>query len=671
MGLEAPLALLGLLAAVLPVLIHRMRKRELPRLVLPTFALLARASAKSQQRRALSDLLLLMLRIAILVAACLSLATPYVTARVSLGDGQLGSAVFVIDDSLSMSRDEPAGTLLAQACARAADAIGSLPVGSEVAVVLGGKPARVLVPLSSDLALAQRALAGSSTALRHGDLDRGVQLGLSQLSAARWPRRSLFVLSDFAHGAAFDAASLPSAGVRVQAERVGGPPRSCNAYFEQLHAAADPSRPNKTSISIAVKSLCPPGVAPIDRARVEVIVAGKTAAQSDLSLATGHAVANLSVETPDPEADPSARVRLIADDALSADDEQGVLLARADAVRVLLVNGDPRPSSREDELYYALRALTLVPDAWLALSLRSVDPLSMERTQLRDVDVVLLANVPAPEPGLAQELLRFVQSGGGLIITGGHRVDAQRYNAVLGPVLATHIIGSGRASGVAFADSVDPGYLPDGLAGLREVRTRERLLLERSGQTPLEYADGLPALAVRNVGEGRSLLFAGTIDADWSDLPFRPGYLPLLAAMLRDAAGSAAVARTPLAPGDEVALPWPRLGGGLEVQKPDGRSERFAYDDKQPSLRFRGTDAIGVFQVRAVSESGALRRRGAFVVNPPADEADVSPGSVPKTDELQQGDAPVSVHRPLDAPLLWLVLALVAAEGTLRSRRKV
>lgn len=670
MGLEAPLALLGLLTAILPVLIHRMRKRELPRLVLPTFALLARASAKSQQLRALSDLLLLVLRIAILALACLSLATPYVTARVSLGDGQLGSVVFVIDDSLSMSREETSGTLIAQARTRVQDAVASLPVGSEVAIILGGKPARVLSPLSSDLSAAQRVLGGELPALRRGDLDRAVQLGLSQLSAARWPRRSLFVLSDFARGAALDLGGLQTAGMRVQAERVGSPPTACNVYFEQLHAAGDPSRPNQTSISVAVKTACPPGAPALDKVRVEVIAQGKTRAQTELLLRSGHAVATLSVETPDADSDPGARVRLIAEDALAADNELGVLLARADAVRVLMVNGDPRPSSRDDELYYALRALTLVPDAWLALSLRNVDPLSMERAQLRDVDVVLLANVPAPEPSLAQELARFVQSGGGLIVTAGHRVDAQRYNAVLGSILATHIIGTGRAPNVAFADH-DNGYLPDGLAGLREVRTRERLLLERSAQTPLEFADGLPALAARNVGEGRSLLFASTIDADWSDLPYRPGYLPLLAAMLRDAAGSAAVARTPLSPGDEVALPWPRLGGGLEVQGPDGKSERFSYDPKQPALRYRGTDAIGVFQVRAVSDSGVSRRRGAFVVNPPSDEGDVTPGPLPKTDEARQGDAPVSVHRALDAPLLWFVLAMAMIEGVLRSRRKV
>jgi hypothetical protein len=669
MGLEAPLVLLGLLAAALPVLIHRMRKRELPRLVLPTFALLARAAAKSQQRRALSDLLLLALRIAIIAFACLSLATPYVTARVSLGDGQLGSVVFVIDDSLSMARDDGNGNLITQARTRALDALSTLPVGSEVAIVLGGKPARVISPLSRDLGAAKRALAAPLPALRRGDLERAVQLGLQQLNAAGWPHRSLFVLSDFARGAALDPSTLQAAGVRVAVERMGKPPTRCNLFLEQLHAAADPAEPDKTSISVAVGSACAPGARAPAEARLEVLGRGKTLAKSDLALQNGHAKALLSVDTPDPDADPGARIRLITDDALAADNEAGVVLARADAVRVLMVNGDPRPASREDELYYALRALTLVPEAWLALSVRSVDPLAVERSQLRDADVVVLANVPAPEPAFAQELQRFVESGGGLIVTGGHRVDAQRYNAVLGSVLATHIIGTGQSADVKFADEVDANYLPDGILGLREVQTRGRLLLERGAEAPISFADGLPALVTRSVGEGRSLLWASTIDADWSDLPYRPGFLPLLAAMLRDAAGPAAVARTPLVPGDEVALPWPRLGSELEIQRPDGKTQRFAVDLKQRTLRYRDTEAIGVFSVRAISDSGTTRR-GAFVVNPPEDEADVSPGPLPKPEAASGRLAPVSVHKPLDAPLLWLVLALALAEGALRGRRK-
>jgi hypothetical protein len=670
MGLETPLILLGLLAAALPVLIHRMRKRELPLLVLPTFALLARATAKSQQRRALSDILLLALRIAIIAFACLSLATPYVTARVSLGDGQLGSVVFVIDDSLSMSRDDGSGTLISQARVRAIDALSTLPVGSEVAIVLGGKPARVISPLSRDLAAAKRALAAPLTALRRGDLERAVQLGLQQLNAAGWPHRSLFVVSDFARGAAIDPSTLQAAGVRIAVERVGTPPTRCNLFLEQIHAAADPAEPDKTSISLAVGSACGPGARAPGDARVELVSQGKILARSELALQNGHAKLVLTVPTPDPDADPGARLRLITDDALAADNEAGVVLARADAVRVLMVNGDPRPASREDELYYALRALTLVPESWLALSVRSVDPLAVERTQLRDVDVVVLANVPAPEPAFGQELQRFVESGGGLIVTGGHRVDAQRYNAVLGSVLATHIIGTGQTPDVAFADNVDPSYLPDGILGLREVRTRGRLLLERGAEAPLSFADGMPALVTRSVGEGRSLLWASTIDADWSDLPYRPGFLPLLAAMLRDAAGPAAVARTPLVPGDEVALPWPRLGSELEIQRPDGTTQRFPVDLKQRTLRYRDTDMIGVFSVRSISDAGSARR-GAFVVNAPEEEADVSPGPLPKPEAASGDAAPVNVHKPLDAPLLWLVFGLAIAEAVLRGRRKI
>jgi hypothetical protein len=255
-------------------------------------------------------------------------------------------------------------------------------------------------------------------------------------------------------------------------------------------------------------------------------------------------------------------------------------------------------------------------------------------------------------------------------VTGGHRVDAQRYNALLGSILATHIVSAAPSDGIGFSPALDVGYLPDGLAGLREVKVRERLLLERAAEAPLAFEDGLPALAARSFGEGRSLLFATTIDADWSDLPYRPGFLPLLAAMLRDAAGPAAVARTPLVPGDEVALPWPRLGSALEIQRPDGTTQKFEVEPAERMLRYRGTDAIGVFRVRALTASGSARR-GAFVVNPPAEEADVSAGPVPVTPAADGGTGPVEVHKPLVAPLLWALLALALVEAFARTRRAV
>ena len=70
MGLETPLALLGLAAAVLPWLAHRIRRRDLSPRDLPTFALLRKAEARKRRSRGITDLLLLALRVAIVTAAC-------------------------------------------------------------------------------------------------------------------------------------------------------------------------------------------------------------------------------------------------------------------------------------------------------------------------------------------------------------------------------------------------------------------------------------------------------------------------------------------------------------------------------------------------------------------------------------------------------------------------
>jgi Ca-activated chloride channel family protein len=195
MGLELPLALLGLAGVLIPLLAHRMRRRELQRVVLPTFALLSRAAALSQRKRSLSDLLLLVLRIAIVVLACLGLAAPYVTARVRFGDGRAANVAIVIDDSLSMSRRQAGTSLIELARARALDVLNALPDGSEVCVVLAGKPARLLVPNSRDLGSARRALeAAALPSVRSGELAGAVELALRQQSRGHAAARRLLVV---------------------------------------------------------------------------------------------------------------------------------------------------------------------------------------------------------------------------------------------------------------------------------------------------------------------------------------------------------------------------------------------------------------------------------------------------------------------------------------------
>jgi hypothetical protein len=316
------------------------------------------------------------------------------------------------------------------------------------------------------------------------------------------------------------------------------------------------------------------------------------------------------------------------------------------------------------------RALSLLPDALLALHTQSVDPLSFEHVPLTDIDVVVLANAPPPSEALANRLLQFVRQGGGIIVAAGSRVDPLRYNALLGGLLASHIRGLGQANGVHFAPGGVANFLPEGMLGLREAQTNQRLLLEGGpAETLLAFEDGPAALTARNEGDGRSLLLATSLDADFGDLPFRPGFMPLLAAMIRDAAGVAAATHSHVSPGESVLLPVLHGEGFIEVRAPDGRTQRFSHAS-QPQ-RFTATDSLGVFEIRIGHTDSAAPSRDAFVVDPPREESDLSRGPLPSDAARSTVHTAITVHKPFAAPLLLALFALVIAEGLLRARGRL
>jgi hypothetical protein len=308
---------------------------------------------------------------------------------------------------------------------------------------------------------------------------------------------------------------------------------------------------------------------------------------------------------------------------------------------------------------------------------QTVDPLSFEHTRLDDSDVIVLANVAAPGPGISERLVEFVQAGGGLIIAAGSRLDAALYNARLAALLPGHIRGSANCNALPLKATEHSGFLPEGMVGLREVRSQQRLLIDGfpGAETQLQYEDDAPALMSRGAGDGRTLLLAASLDADYSDLPLRPGYLPLLAAMVRDAAGATAAARGRIAPGDKLVLPSPRAGHLVEVRAPNGKRWRYTNTGRDEPIQFGASDTLGMFELRTGREgdSGEPRLRATFVVDPPRDESDLGAGPVPQQagNSASAGPAtPVTVHASL-SPWLWLaVFGLVVLEGGMRARKR-
>jgi hypothetical protein len=94
-----PLALLGLVAAAIPALLHLLQRRVPPELEFPAVRYLSAAERESARRLRLRHLLLLILRTALIVVIVLAAARPLVHVRGAGGGAHEPTAVVVILDN--------------------------------------------------------------------------------------------------------------------------------------------------------------------------------------------------------------------------------------------------------------------------------------------------------------------------------------------------------------------------------------------------------------------------------------------------------------------------------------------------------------------------------------------------------------------------------------------
>src|SRR5206468_4752712 len=123
----------------------------------------------------------------------------------------------------------------------------------------------------------------------------------------------------------------------------------------------------------------------------------------------------------------------------------------------------------------------------------------------------------------------------------------------------------------------------------------------------LRFESGSPALVEREVGKGRVLLLASTIDREWTDLPIRAGFVPLMLEAHRRLAGAPdREATAELRVGQARRLELRAGESRLEVTKPDGSpwAAHQGAGESGKTLTFTETDLPGIYRVRAFDATG-------------------------------------------------------------------
>jgi hypothetical protein len=581
-----PWMLAGLAGVSLPLLAHLISRRKFDVVDWGAMQFLE-LGRKTRQRVRLEEFLLMLLRMALIGLIAFALSRPWASGGLFSGlvSTQSRDVVLVIDGSYSMGREDGATTPHTLAIQQAQEFLQVLNPGDTVSLVDARDQLRsVIAPPTRDLALVREELdnlpepSGSATPSeacavavqmlgRTSNLAReavvftdGQALGWSPYDDGLWNRFELLREQPTVN---------PNVWVIDVTEDASS--NESNYFVDQLELSRELTVTD-FPIRITTKIGRTGGTRSRTR-RVHLEIDGQRLREHTQS----HSLqpdGEVTVEFEYRFSNSGSHLISVAleDDVLPGDNRSDAAITVAQALPVLLVDGDMQPDPIKRETFFAKAALSANENntPWVNATVVTADKLTSQL--LAGQDAVVLANVPRVNDAQAAVLTEFVNSGGGVLFALGDRVEAVNYNQMLfsdgtGILPASlQLIREDESDrndinndGIRFEDSslqmpwIEKFRLRND-GGLTEARFSNWWQVFPAAETKQEnrastdddvprpqdssasvtarLTTGDPALITRRYGRGSTMLMTVPIDADWSSLPARPDFVPFLHELL-------------------------------------------------------------------------------------------------------------------------------------------
>lgn len=665
MGFLAPWFLTGLAAVALPVYIHLLRRQTATPRQVSSLMFFERGTQSSTRHRRLRYLLLFALRALLILLLALVFANPFLRRSSAAVSNRL--LLVAIDNSFSMR----AGTRLADAKREALEVLATRKPSQPAQVMVLGGELQVLTQPIKDAGALRTAVESIQPGDAHGNFGE-LGRGMRAMAETVHTPVELHLFSDM------QASNVPANFADMVM------PGNVSLA---LHRVAKTVVPNWT-----VESVDAPGqLVETKKARVLAVIAGHQtpAATRTVSLViNGVATATKKVDVPAdgratavfesldvPYGASRCEVKVDPADGFPTDDSSSFAVKRADPERVLFVH---RADDSRSPFYFG-SALAAAAQASFVLQpivvgqATDADPTKYAFVVLSDV-----ASVPSL---LENNLLRYVQNGGSVLIAAGTSEARRQRIPVFGEnvVDARFYTGAGSFSTVGQMDSSHPAMKDS--AGWADAKFYYASVVDAGhSRVVARLADGTPLLLDRQVGQGHVLLFASGLDNMTNDLPLHPAFVPFVDQSARYLSSMEQLS------GARVVDSFIQLrsvtneaggqGATVELVGPDGRRP-LSLQEEATAQSFKLTRA-GFYQIRFANGRDAL-----IAVNPDRRESglDLIPEDVLKlwsgssgTDEnaTQTSGDPATEEKKSPYSVWWwfMLLILIAAvtESVVASR---
>jgi Aerotolerance regulator N-terminal/von Willebrand factor type A domain len=675
-----PIMLAGIGGAVLPLVLHLLNRARYRTMDWGAMMFLPTVEGRQERSTRLKQLLLLLMRMAIVTLLAVALARPVVGSNwTAMGADPHCCAVILVDTSASMAYDDGGGPRIDAARRAALAVLAGLARGDEINLLtLGDERDATDTPPPSDLQTAASRIADLHVSDGRADIASGLTAASRLFQRSNAANRLLVLICDRQAASWKDVDRAFAANFRAS---IGG-----QSAGEKTQIATEPkfvviSVGSEACENVAVDRVGPPIAPVVSDVPVPLDITvhnyGRTAVHGlpvSLDSSNGRSVFQSTVDL---AAGTSTTVAVtphftsvgrhvlhahIGSEAhvpgnLTFDDDLETVVNVVSPLNVCIVTGEPKEGEpKEDVAIRQADALRLAlmpykvagekgPDL---ANVTIVNPTEPWPADLGSYRVIILADVPAVDETQAHELEQFVFDGGGLLIAPGILLRSQPYDDLLyrdgAGMLPGRISPStapSAAGNIVASDLAHPVFTflrgnADASFGATIRRYLPVVVQPSEGRILARFSDGAPFLIEKTFGRGRVLLSTTTLGGAWSQLPRSNLFLPLIQSSIRYLAGGEEDQQT-LLTGEPIEAHFSdALGDRATVVFPDGTRQPvdLVRTGVSQLVRVAGVHQPGLYDV-IVHTAGADESKS-FIVQNPRDESDLTPLTARRWADLAQ-----------------------------------
>ena len=672
-------------AALIPLIIHLFSRRRVKVIEFSSLKHLKSMQKRQVRRLKIRQLLLLMLRMAIILAVVMAFARP-TTKGGAVGSHASVSAVVLFDNSASMSRYVTDGNLFEIARQRTHELLQTFGQSDQVALIplVETDQPVIVAPSFGSAAVASEQLDMLQPGYGKADLESALEYGVKLIDGARNLNREIYFVTDRQRNSLPENKLLEGTNARV--------------YMVDL-----PLEENENCGIVSVDfggQLIQPGVdfnivATVRNYGTEnkkdmigsLFLDGSRVSQTDFTVASGADAGIRFTRSVLGTGFHSGYVE-ISDDKFMADNRYYFSFRIPDRFNLLIISGD-------DAAPYA--ALALVPNQTLSQywSVKQATPAELSGVNFLDYDVVMLIGAPSLSSTYIARLKSFVDRGKSLFISYGKDTDINAFNAAWSDI-----------TGVVYDEAAPRTFTRAGYYSLQSVDTDHPIFsvfdfeknkppqvkffalpkLHVTGDVRklMVFTGNRPALVEARRDRGKVITFTGPMSPEYTDLPGHSFFVPFISRLAEYLASDLSTFDLHLYAGESISRSLSSSGPlnyPVDLVAPD--SSRYSLPPEEDKgtlvLRVKPTDLPGIYHVNYL---GHEIDRFAVNISPGEGnlaEADVDQYSVAvgadkldilETEEpLKTAIAGFRFGRELWQVFLWLavlfvILEMLLARGT-------